>query len=131
VANDDGTWDLSKITRGSFDHFLEANMDATSNTRRKVRTNYLYILELCSLSARRLLARAVAEPEHWVASALFVAWDRYMIRGLPCDLTLLRASIEDELDKVAGVRADVFWEIADDAIGTYVTLGGLRRFGDH
>ncbi|HEY2706415.1 MAG TPA: hypothetical protein VGI95_00040 [Caulobacteraceae bacterium] len=127
VATADGTWDYSKIDRGTFDRFLEVNMHATPKSRTKVRSNYLYILELCGITPRRLLSREL-DPETWVPSALYVAWDRYMICGVQLDLSLLAAAIRDELHKVAGVEVGTFWDIANREIGNYIASGGIRRF---
>ena len=75
-----GVWQRAALLDGSLDEFLRDRIDAQRNVRVKCRNNYRHIFELCKFWPSPLSV-INAEADQWVSSALFLAWDRYILDG--------------------------------------------------
>lgn len=125
-----GKWLASALQDDPLDQFLSERMAATENVRLKCRTNYRHIFELCRYLPSKLpIINSGAE--QWIASALFLAWDRHILDGGGGDKSSLLELIErDELYKLLGVSQSYALAQADLLADLYVSAGRLNRFGD-
>ena len=103
-------------------------MGAQYNVRVKCRNNYRYLFRLCDYWPATLpIINSGAE--QWIASALFLAWDRHILDGGAQDkATLLRLIDSDELYKLLGVTLNYALGHADRLFDLYETVGYLDRF---
>lgn len=125
-----GKWLASTLQDDSLDRFLSEHMDANENVRLKCKTNYRYIFERCRYLPTKLpIINSGAE--QWIASALFLAWDRHILDGGDEDKSSLLELIKfDELHKLLGVSQGYALEQAGPLADLYVEVGRLNRFGE-
>ena len=122
-------WLASALQDESLDQFLSERMAAKDNVRSKCRTNYRHIFELCRYLPSKL-SIVNSGAEQWIASALFLAWDRHILGGGGGDKSSLLELIEtDELYKLLGVSQSYALSRADLVADLYVSAGRLNRFG--
>jgi hypothetical protein len=105
-----------------------SNLDASEDVRVKSRNNYRHFFELagylpCSTPTINTGA------ESWVANALYLTWDRYLLDGgRKMEERLLEKIDVEEIHKLVGVSHASMRESANAAIITYLDAGALRRF---
>ena len=123
-----GTWQARALSDDLLDQFLTNRMGAQYNVRVKCRNNYRYLFRLCDYWPATLpIINSGAE--QWIASALFLAWDRHILDGGAQDkATLLRLIDLDELYKLLGVTLNCALGHADRLFDLYETVGYVDRF---
>ena len=123
-----GTWQASTLDKDSLDVFIEGRMEALPHVRLKCRTNYRYLFELCDYLPSSLpIINAGAD--QWIASALYLAWDRHIWDGGSGDKkALLELVKSDELYKLLGVDKDHAQKLAGELADSYINAGGINRF---
>ncbi len=123
-----GVWHGSALPDASLDAFIDDRMNAQKDVRIKCRNNYRHLFELCDYWPSPLpIINSGAE--QWIASALFLAWDRHILDGRPGEKEALLELIEvEELYKLLGVQRDFAFRQADQLSDLYVSVGGLDRF---
>lgn len=123
-----GTWRSSALPDASIDPFIEGRMDALFDVRVKCRNNYRHLFELCEFWPTSL-PTINSQAEQWIASALFLAWDRHILDGGASDKTSLIYLIDsDELYKLLGVTRPYAVAQAGDLADLYLSVGRLDRF---
>jgi hypothetical protein len=123
-----GVWRSSALPDASLDPFIEDRMDAQLDARVKCRNNYRHLYELCQFWPTRLPV-INSQAEQWIASALFLAWDRHILDGGAADKPTLIAMIDsDELYKLLGVTRAYALAQAGDLADLYNSVGRLDRF---
>ena len=122
-----GFWQASALSDASLDPFLADRMRAQPNVRTKCRNNYRHMFELCDYWPTSLpIVNSGAE--QWIASALFIAWDRHILNGGADEKAALLALIEsDELYKLLGVQKEYALKQADQLANLYTSVGRLDR----
>lgn len=123
-----GAWRSSTLDDASLDPFLVDHMDAVEEVRVKCRNNYRYLFSLCDFWPPPL-SIINSGAEQWIASALFLAWDRQILEGGGSDRISLLSTIEsDELYKLLGVGREYTIAQAGDLADLYISVGRLNRF---
>lgn len=123
-----GAWHSSALPDVSLDPFIEDRMDALLDVRVKCRNNYRHLFELCEFWPTSLPI-INSQAEQWIASALFLAWDRHILDGGADNKAALVALIDsDELYKLLGVTREYAVAQAGDLAGLYISVGRLDRF---
>ncbi len=103
-------------------------MDAQLDVWVKCRSNYRHLFELCEFWPTDLPI-INTQAEQWVASALFLAWDRHILDGGTGDrATLLTLVVSDELYKLLGVTQEYAADQASSLVDLYISVGRLDRF---
>jgi HNH endonuclease len=126
----DGGWRTTALVKPTMDVFFEDRIEAQPAVRRKVRSNYRHLYELCDyLPSRTPVINS--DPSTWGVAALFLAWDRLTLDG---DLAaaanpaaLARAATTEELHKLLGVTQDEGAQLSRDAADLYISAGRLAR----
>lgn len=123
----EGVWQASAPPDATLDPFLGDRMDAQEDVRIKCRNNYRHMFVLCDYWPSPLpIINSGAE--QWVASALFLAWDRHILDGGANDKATLLGLIEtDELYKLLGVQKEYTLKQADQLADLYISVGRLDR----
>lgn len=116
-----GVWQATKLSPDSLDAFLNDRLLVQSQSVLvKCRTNYRHLFQLCRLlkSGQTVIN---SRAEQWIASALFLAWDRHILDGGAADKESLIALIdEDELYKLLGVPRNYAIGQAKTLINLYI-----------
>lgn len=124
----DGAWRSSALPDAQLDPFLADRMRAQGDVRVKCRNNYRHLFELCEFWPSSLPV-INSQAEQWIASALFLAWDRHILDGGADDKASLLALIDtDELYKLLGVTRDYAFAQAGDLADLYISVGRVDRF---
>ena len=124
----EGTWRKSALQDASLDQFLTDRMRAQDDVRVKCRNNYRHMFELCGYLPSRL-PMINSGAEEWIGSALFLAWDRYILDGgVRAKSNLIELIESDEIYRLLGVTRDYVLAQADPLADLYDSLGGLSRF---
>ena len=119
----DGAWRPRALRDADLDAFIMDRMDAEANVRRKCRTNYRHIFELCGLWPSPIPI-INSQAEQWVASALFLAWDRHLLDGGADDKGSLISLVDsDELYKLLGMTREHAFRQAEVLAQLYVSVG--------
>jgi hypothetical protein len=123
-----GAWRASALPDASLDPFLADRMAAQDDVRVKCRNNYRHLFELCEFWPSSLpIINSGAE--QWIASALFLAWDRHILDGGADDKASMLALIDsDEIYKLLGVTRPYANAQASDLADLYISIGRLDRF---
>ena len=124
----DGAWRSSALLDASLDLFIEDRMDALPEVRVKCRNNYRHLFELCEFWPTAL---PIINPqaEQWIASALFLAWDRHILDGGANDKPALVSLVDSgENYKLLGVTRGYAVAQADELADLYTSVGKLDRF---
>lgn len=125
-----GRWVSSALLDANLDPFVEDRVQAVPETLRKCRNNYRFMFELCEfwpISMPIINSGA----EQWIASALFLAWDRHILDGGSPDKATLLALIDtEELYKLLGVPRTYAAAQADSLADLYESVEQLERFKD-
>ena len=123
-----GAWQRDALTDESLDLFLSDRMNAQSNVRVKCRNNYRHLFELCKYLPTTL-PMINTEAEQWIASALFLAWDRHILDGGVRGRSHLVSLVDSEdLYKFLGVSRDYTLAHAPALADLYESVGCLDRF---
>ena len=122
-----GAWQASAFKNSSLDSFLEDRIIAQPEVRTKCRSNLKHLFQLCKYIPTGM-ATINSGAEQWVASALFLAWDRHILDGgTSDDKTLLELINSDELYKLLGVPKTYAFETGRLLLNLYKTAGYLQR----
>jgi hypothetical protein len=123
----DGVWQAANLNDYQLDHFIADRLDAQPDVRIKCRNNYRHIFELCNYWPAPL-PEINSGAEDWLASALFLAWDRHILDGRgDSKKTLLALVKTDEIHKLLGLPQDFVIEEAASLIDLYFSAGMLSR----
>ena len=123
-----GAWQSSALQEASLDPFIEGRMNALRAVRLKCRTNYRHLFELCDFWPTSF-SIINSQAERWIASALFLAWDRHILDGGASDKNALIALVDsEELYKLLGVTRECAAGQATTFADLYVSVGRLERF---
>lgn len=123
-----GTWIASALPDAPLDAFIQDRMNAQQDVRVKCRNNYRHLFELCEFWPTPLQT-INTQAEQWIASALFLAWDRHILDGGANDKAALIKVIEDdELHKLLGVTKEYALDQSDSLVDLYISVGRLKRF---
>jgi hypothetical protein len=124
----DGAWVAAELNDDRLDPFIDDHLDALDDVRVKCRNNYRHMFELCEyLPSRLSLINTGAES--WIASALFLVWDRHLLDGGSAAKADLLALLErEEVFKLLGTTQDSASAQAGALVGTYLTAGNMGRF---
>lgn len=124
----DGTWQSSTLADIPIDSFIKDRMDGEDDVRVKCRNNYRHLFKLCGYwpSSMSLINSGA---EHWITSALFLAWDRHILSGGSDDKAFLLALIDsDELHKLLGVTPAFAAAHAKRLVDLYISVECIDRF---
>lgn len=125
----DGVWQAAPLADAMLDAFVTDRLDAQPGVRVKCRNNYRHLFELCGYWPTRLPI-INSGPEHWLASALFLAWDRLTLDHGPQTRDDLSAYVKtEELHKLIGVSRSYMKPHAKHLASLYLQVGALNRFG--
>ena len=123
-----GTWSRPALLDASLDAFIEDRMSALPDVRVKCRNNYRHLFELCEFWPTSL-PFINSQAEQWIASALFLAWDRHIIEGRAGDVGALVQLVDsEEIYKLLGVTREYAVTQAGDLANLYISVGQLDRF---
>lgn len=126
-----GKWLANALQDDPLDQFLSERMAAKEKVRRKCKTNYRHIFELCGYLPSEL-SIINSGAEQWIPSALFLAWDRHILDGGNDDKSSLLELIEsDELFKLLGVSHSYALAQANPLADLYISAGRLNRFDEN
>jgi hypothetical protein len=126
----DGGWHSEALANETIDSFLESRLAAQPEVRRKVRSNYRHLFELCHyLPARSEVIEA--DPTSWGVAAAYLKWDRLTLDGELSPTasveTLRKVALDGDLHKLLGTTAKNARRIVDMAAPLYVHVGRLDR----
>ena len=122
------TWRANALQDEALDHFIDEHMDATDEVRLKCRNNYRHLFELTG-SWPTSLPSINSGAEQWISSALFLAWDRFILDGGSSTVSALLDLVRrDELFKLAGVGSELASVQAHQIVDSYLQVGGPKRF---
>jgi hypothetical protein len=124
----DDAWHSSALSESEMDSFISTRLDAAGIVLTKCRSNYRHLFELSEyLPAKLDLINSGVE--HWIGSALFLAWDRSILQGgAAAKSDLLEVVEADELHKLMGTSVDYVSDKADRLSTVYLDAGNLGRF---
>ena len=123
-----GIWEAKALQDTPLDSFIDQRMEAKSEGRIKCRNNYRHLFELCDYWPTKL-PEINSGAEQWIAAALFLAWDRYILDGGNSDKAqLLKLVSQDELHKLLGVSFDYAADRAKLLVELYADVGNINRF---
>lgn len=123
-----GLWQTSALADASLDAFIVDRMDARPDVRVKCRNNYRHIFELCSYWPTSM-PQINSGAEQWIASALYLAWDRSILNGGALTRgALLDLVANDDLYKLMGVTEAFATSQATQILDSYIQVGGPNRF---
>lgn len=123
----DGAWRSAALAEESLDSFIEDRMNATSGVRIKCRTNYRYLFQLCGYWPSSLPIINTGA-EQWVASALFLAWDRLILdNNRQTKTELVNYVAAEEIYKLLGVPESYLNNQIESLVDLYLSAGGLAR----
>jgi hypothetical protein len=130
VAWKNGKWQRSAFEEKVLTAFIDKHVDALPRTKRKILTNYLYLVKLAGVLEG---SEAVdLQPSLWGQNACWLFWDRSMyqqqLSSHPAVGDLLAAFIQHEIYKLLGCSKETGLEIAKSAAGSYLAAGALGRF---
>jgi hypothetical protein len=125
----DGAWQSSALADAILDPFIADHMAATPGVQEKCRNNYRHLFELCGYLPTPLPIINTGA-DHWVPSALFLAWDRLVLdHGTRSKADLVDYARDEELHKLAGLPNRRFEPQVSNLAELYLAAGGLDRFG--
>jgi hypothetical protein len=110
------------------DRILRSKLEAEPSSLIKCRNNYRHLYDLCSYYGDGM---NVSHDLEWIRSALFLAWDRYCLDGMPLDEELIGQSTNDEVYKLLGLPREEVDQVTVGAFALYASLGGLKRLTFH
>jgi predicted HNH restriction endonuclease len=124
----EGAWQSAALTEAVLDPFIADHLEATPRSKEKCRTNYRFLFEACGhLPTRLPIINTGAD--HWLRSALFLAWDRLVLNhGTQPKSALIRYSRDEELHKLVGVPKRGFDSQVSSFAELYLAAGALDRF---
>lgn len=123
-------WHESALPNASIDPFIEDRMAAQRDVRIKCRNNYRHLFELCEYWPTTL-SLINSGAEQWISSALFLAWDRFILeRGSPRRQALLDLISHEEIHKLLGVSETYALQHAESITDLYLSVGNIGRFSD-
>lgn len=130
-------WQSSAWARGAFDNhvmmnFINTHVEATDGTKKKIKNNYHYILEISGVFDGILNQPIELHPERWGEKACKLFWDRLTYNG-SLSRTATEVELKDEFSrheifKLFGCSASNSNQIVDNAARSYIALGGVGRF---
>lgn len=124
----DGAWQTAALAQERLDRFLAANLIGQGQVRVKSRNNYRHFFELAGYlptAAGTINTGA----DSWMASALFLAWDRYSLdTGHTRESELLAVVRNEQLYKLLGASEATVQSNARSLVKAYLAAGGLLRF---
>ena len=123
-----GEWRSSALLDTNLDRFIEDHVTAMDDSLVKCRNNLRGLFEYCGYWPTPL-PTINSGAEEWAASALFLAWDRYLLGGgKATEADLLNTVSADELHKLMGVKETWLAPVAAGLVTEYLGAGALRRF---
>jgi hypothetical protein len=132
VAWHEGGWLTSAFDEDVIARFLDQQLDALPTTKRKILTNYHYLVSICGLLDSAGARYIDTAPLEWGKEACNLFWDRLTYQGIISTQSnkrdLLAVFFEHEIHKLLGCAEDVGLGIADIAAERYVKAGGISRF---
>ncbi|WP_166298893.1 hypothetical protein [Bradyrhizobium sp. 2S1] len=90
-----GAWQTAALSQARLDGFIAASMIGQSDVRTKSRNNYRHFFELAGYLPTATATINTGAPS-WMASALFLAWDRHILDGGKTGETELLAYVRTE-----------------------------------
>jgi len=122
-----GRWQAASLQDGSLDAFIADRMDAQQDVRIKCRNNYRHLYELCAYWPAPLQT-INSGADQWMASALFLSWDRHSLDGGNTDKSSLIGMVSsDQLYRLLGVSEGYALRQADSLADLYISSGGPNR----
>jgi len=125
----DGAWQSAGLEDAILDPFIADHTAATPGVQEKCRNNYRRLFELCGYLPTRLPIINTGA-DQWLASALFLAWDRLVLdNGTSSRSDLIDYSRDEELHKLVGLPNRRFDSQVGGLAELYLIAGGHDRFG--
>jgi len=126
----DGGWRTSALAKPAMDDFFAERIEAQPAVRRKVRSNYRHLYDLCDYLPSSVEV-VNSGTDTWGVAALFLAWDRLTLDGelvaTAASANLGRAVDTEELHKLLGITPSEFSQLAPGAADLYIEAGRLAR----
>ena len=125
-----GTWKEDALHNATLDTFLQERLLASEVVRRKCRSNYRHMFVLSGYLPTNT---DTINPsiEQWLASALFLAWDRHILDGGVHEREdLIELIRSEELYKLLGVTEQFTISRAPIVANLYLSVGGLKRLSE-
>ncbi|MCY4093708.1 MAG: HNH endonuclease [Gammaproteobacteria bacterium] len=125
-----GSWSKSALHNAALDEFLSSRLEASQNVRLKCRSNFRHLFELCGFVP---LSTDIINPglEQWLASALFLVWDRHLLDGGVTDReSLIEVIKSEEIHKLLGVTEDFISSHTRTFADLYIHTGCLKRLSE-
>lgn len=133
VAWIDGKWTSSTFEDAALMSFFDRNIVGVPVSRRKMFTNYRYLLNLTGVVESVRDGVIDLNPQKWGGMACRILWDRLAYRAAllerPTVDQLMAAFLEHEAYKLLGCSKDFGLSVAARAADDYIRDGGVRRFG--
>jgi HNH endonuclease len=127
----DGAWQSAALEDAALDPFIADHMIATPGVQEKSRNNYRGLFELCGYVPTRLPIINTGA-DHWLRSALFLAWDRLVLdHGTQLKSALVDYSRDEELHKLVGLPNRRFDSQIGGLAELYLAADGPDRFSAH
>jgi hypothetical protein len=125
-----GAWRKEALDKAHMDAFLEGQLDAQQRSRKKVRTNYRHIFELCGYLSGHS-GTIETNPTSWGVSAAYLLWDRLTLDGelsptASIDI-LKRDALRAEFHKLLGTSEAKARQILEVAAPLYIEMRRLAR----
>ena len=127
----EGRWRRNALDESMMDGFIGSRIIGVPDVKVKCRTNYRHMFEIVNYlpSSNSVIN---TDPESWIASALFTAWDRRALSFGSAASKQASSFIEESLKaedfKLLGVTVDEFRTLAEPIAHQYVSVDGLERF---
>ncbi len=125
-----GAWRREALDKETIDTVLETRLAAQPAVRRKVRSNYRHLFELCGYLPAH--SEAIdSDPTSWGVAAAYLKWDRLTLDGELSPTanvgTLKNEAVRGDFHKLIGTTAANARRIVDVAAPLYVHVGRLSR----
>jgi hypothetical protein len=121
-------WSTASLEKDTLDSVINSKVDADIGVKIKCRTNYRHLFELCGYLPSRL-DTINSMSDNWLASAFFLAWDRYILEhGETTRESLLQYIDDNEVYKLCGISKEQSSLQAQRLVDFYITAGNIQRF---
>lgn len=122
------TWQKSALDKNILDQVLSEKIEADDGVKVKCRTNYRHLFELCGYLVSPL-PFINSRVNDWIASALFLFWDRQILDAGPLSRNnLLELVVYNEIYKLAGISENEVVSHAKRLVDLYIEAGAIGRF---
>lgn len=124
-------WRNDRLNNDTLRPYIYEQIEGVQRTKHKCFTNYRHFWRLAGYWDAGEAGMINAVADDWLASALFLTWDRHLIDGGDSDLdALTRVLREEEIHKLLGTSEELLLDAVGEVFDRYRGLGTIERFAD-